>query len=723
MQAPLVKELGEESWGVHAAIVRLPYFARDAEPDLISALKAGEPALVLGPSLAGKTRMASEVIRGHFPERRLIIPDVPDGLSQLMDAGEVPLRSVIWLDDLDRYLSIPTNLKTRWMDDLVDAENVIVATMRESVYQKFQPTEDLPRTQWETLRKFRVVRIRETEEERERLALATRSVRLREGVSQHGIGTYVGGGFIAVERLESAYSSHPIAAALIRIAVDWERSGIGEFVPKDTAISLLKAYLPPRHSTFEQHDLEESLRWATDRSTGAGAFRLITVENGRLRPFDFLVDHESLAGSTIPSKLWEFLSMADVTGGQLNTAGTTALLMGESLHATTIFERAAAFGDADAMANLAFGLERQDQLDEAEELMRRSASAGSSAGMTGLALILTRRGENEEGEALFLRAAELGRGDAMANLGSLASARGDLDAGFQWYQKAVAAGSPLGMTNLATHLEKRGLVDEAELLYRQAAAQGNGAGMYEIGRLLEGRGEAQEAEHWYFSGARNGSPIAMSKCGQILYDKGRREEAEEMFVKAAHRGDFAGLNSIGEARAKAGDHTEAERLFKMAASFGNALAMRNLGVLFNRQGRDEEARVHYQRAIDAGDTDSISFLGANLFEANDLEQAEALFQQGIDRGSTHAMWMMGRLLIARHLDSEARRILEKAAEAADPRAITELGRLEAIQGHLEQAERLLKEAAAMGDEYGRQSLEQFLADTAHAADGEQSNPQ
>lgn len=69
-----------EAFGAHKALESIPYLYRDAEGQLVDVLGSGVPALVLGPSMAGKTRMAAQVVLDNYADRVLVVPDVPDGL-------------------------------------------------------------------------------------------------------------------------------------------------------------------------------------------------------------------------------------------------------------------------------------------------------------------------------------------------------------------------------------------------------------------------------------------------------------------------------------------------------------------------------------------------------------------------------------------------------------------------------------------------------------------
>jgi hypothetical protein len=81
-----------------------PFVARDLLPDLVEALGKGGFVLVVGDSTAGKTRLAYEAMRACLPSHVCVSPDGPHSLRAALTAAKVHRPSVLWLDDLERYL-------------------------------------------------------------------------------------------------------------------------------------------------------------------------------------------------------------------------------------------------------------------------------------------------------------------------------------------------------------------------------------------------------------------------------------------------------------------------------------------------------------------------------------------------------------------------------------------------------------------------------------------
>ncbi|MHA7291292.1 tetratricopeptide repeat protein [Arthrobacter sp. MDT3-24] len=597
---PTVAGTSLETLGVHEALETVPYLHRDAERELLDVLEYGAPALVLGPSMAGKTRMAAEMMRARYGERVLVIPDAPDGLAQLMNGGEMPDQAVIWLNDLDRYITDPKNLKGKWIDELTGARNIVIATMRESAYEGFQPTGNLNRTQWGLLLKFHKVHLLNDDSERQRLAEQSGDARIGAGISRYGVGAYIGGGFLAKERWESGKSEHPLGTALIHAAVDWRRSGIAEAIPQAIAEALAPTYLTRSQLDDGVEDLPSAISWATDRKTGGGAFRLLSPVNGGWRPFDYLLDHITAHGDKIPDQTWEEVARGEAPEGNLVTAGVTAYESGQEAIAARLFTRAVSLGNAIGMYNLGVLLEGRGETEQAEKLFRQAAGLGHAGGISNLGALLEGRGETEQAEKLFRQAAGLGHAGGMSNLGVLLEGRGETEQAEKLYRRAAGLGDAGGMYNLGVLLEGRGETDQAEKLYRRAAGLGDADAMSHLGALLAGRGETEPAEKLYRQAAGLGHAGGMYHFGALLAGRGETEPAEKLYRQAAGLGHADAMNNLGALLAGRGETEQAEKLYRQAAGLGNTVAMNNLGALLARRGQTELAEKLYRQAAGLG---------------------------------------------------------------------------------------------------------------------------
>ncbi len=124
--------------GVHASIqidpaaTDLPvYVPRDLDADLRTAISAaaaqGGFVLLVGGSSVGKTRALFEAVRVLLPEWWLVHPADADEIREFARAPTP--RTVMWLDELQRYLNQPGALPAGSVRALVTAGVVVAATV------------------------------------------------------------------------------------------------------------------------------------------------------------------------------------------------------------------------------------------------------------------------------------------------------------------------------------------------------------------------------------------------------------------------------------------------------------------------------------------------------------------------------------------------------------------------------------------------------------------
>ena len=93
--------------GEDGRINRTPAFVeRDRMADVKAALTAGGFVLMVGDSTAGKTRLAYEAMRACLPRHVCVKPETSDALPAAITVARQKRPSVLWLDDLERYLGI-----------------------------------------------------------------------------------------------------------------------------------------------------------------------------------------------------------------------------------------------------------------------------------------------------------------------------------------------------------------------------------------------------------------------------------------------------------------------------------------------------------------------------------------------------------------------------------------------------------------------------------------
>jgi hypothetical protein len=122
-----------------APIGPTPYIPRDIDNELRDAVHRKVLIIVVGESTAGKSRAAFEAIRSQVPDHLLAVPSGREALAAVTTRLSESPRSVLWLDDLERYLG-PGGLTPAMVASLTTRtghNTLIVATMRTSEYERF----------------------------------------------------------------------------------------------------------------------------------------------------------------------------------------------------------------------------------------------------------------------------------------------------------------------------------------------------------------------------------------------------------------------------------------------------------------------------------------------------------------------------------------------------------------------------------------------------------
>jgi TPR repeat protein len=505
---PRVRDLTPREFGVHDPVVELDYVPREREADAQRILDQGKPLLALGGSMAGKTRMAVELLRRRCPDRPVLIPDRTSVVADLDRRGGYLSGGVLWLDDLERYLR-EGGLTVGMLDRVLAGGNLVVATMRAAAYQDYLPTGQLRPPGSDVVEWFTRVWLDRTPTPGETAELdRIGDPGLRDRIGRYGLAEYVGGAHYAVEQLRVGAAAQSLGYALVRAAADWRRTGLTTPVPTDTLTALAAPYLPAQrqHLVVDDDDdaeteteTEAAQAWAA-RPIADTTIALLERQDGGWTVFDYALDHLTAENDPIPDGTWQAAATADIAqrGGQVGYVAATVYDrrdIAEQIWRALAQDTAA--GHAGVMHNLGVLAERRGDAAEAEQWYRTAAAAGHSGAMTNLGVLLARRGDTAEAEQWWRTAAAAGDSDAMSNLGAVLARRGDAADAERWWRRAAAAGQADAMFNLGLLLERRGDAAEAEQWYRTAAATGHIGAMTNLGLLLARRGDTADAEQWY----------------------------------------------------------------------------------------------------------------------------------------------------------------------------------------------------------------------------------
>lgn len=265
---PEVSEVSDRQLRVHSSRVDLPYIERDKQQEVDSALIARRPLLIVGHSMAGKTRLAASRVRKLYCDAALLAPLSGAALRELVEAGVDLAGTVVWLDDFDRFLTGDMWLDPGLLDTLVTRGAVVVATIRRNALTVYRPRDKVRPPQWETISRFTRVDLsrRLSAEESRIVKEQIADSELQSAIHRYGLAEYLGAGPDAVERLDSGDTECPVGAALVRGAIDWRRAGLVRLVRRRDLCAALPIYLRDRPDVAtDDASVTAGLNWATEK--------------------------------------------------------------------------------------------------------------------------------------------------------------------------------------------------------------------------------------------------------------------------------------------------------------------------------------------------------------------------------------------------------------------------------------------------------------------------
>jgi len=579
---------------------RDPYVPRrDVDDALATALNVSGFVLADGPSAAGKSRSAIEMLLVQRPSARLMVPfrepGVLEELAQLNLAADYQADGVVlWLDNLETYLG-PRGLDRKVLRRFLEAEHPVevVAMMASGRRAKLAEKSDMAARLAGVLQRATEVRVTDASA-REELETAQR-LYPTESFSQRGIGAHLASAQDLERRFLDGRAIEPAGWAVVQAAVDWRRMGIDAPVSREWLRELFEVYVDEVAALdFENPDavFSSGFKWARHALEGRSALLNAdrTSERTGFRAFDSLVDQADRGSAGFARPVAE-RAWAMVTGDSPE-------LDADSLLGVTL---------AAAAANLA------DIAFRAARLARDRAGTGS----TGV------------WATLFL-------GWLSGTTGDPTSARGYL---------AEVAASPVpeaagwAQIDLATMLVDDEEFDEAERLLRLAMAnedpQMQALATAELGAVLVTMDRADEAlpllESVVAAGEiRQATDLASSQLGQIIGGTAVSDQG----YKSSDRLSLA--FPAGQRRAG----SLFEEIRKGRAGLAEPTARHSLGWLYMIRGEPERAQPLLEAALNSGDERIVlptqAALGRLRLLSGDREGGEPLLRAAYSAGALDA---------------------------------------------------------------------------------------
>lgn len=673
-----------------------PYVPRARlDADIRSLLDAGERfILAVGDSKSGKSRSMAQALRECRPQARFIVPvDDPAALQKL--AGRpLPVgddESVLWLDDIDRYV-VPQGFDHSLLNRLLDREPpvIVVGTITSKRYNDITSTRDVGTRLGQVLTRARVVRVHSTLNQEDR-AEAER-LYPQEDFSQRGIGEQL----IAAARVEDRYlvarEGCPEGWAVVQAAVDWGRIGVPGPVSRVTLRSLFPRYLaeaaPDRDASDEL--FAQGVEWA--RELIVGTIALIAAagppgEQAAYRAFGYLlafVDGQAIA---IAPCAWDE-AIARAGGEELLAVTYEAMVRGEHEIAGRAAE--AAHGRSADLATRAFaalllGGLYQDvgEWDTAIAFLEEAADSDvpdvAPFAQVDLGSLLVQQGRNPDRGRDLLQLSVAAedphvRAQAQLNLGVLLLNSGNLNDARPLLEEAMAAPTEVVVGLAEDHffglgtqaIEQAGMARQATVdVGGYAKAEGDGPAAGDWSRKLRASTLQVRAESVHV--------LAMATLGGLLVTEGDLDRARELLDAALNSGNPAGV----------------------------PLARLNLGILLARNSDLRLAREQFEQVLESSDpmTEALAKMSLGYLLAVNGEWdrgvgllSEVAASDNADQ-APRALCELGEMYLDRGDLEVARSYLERAAKSGHrdwgPSASVTLGMLAAREGDLDRARQRL----------------------------------
>ncbi|MGW4246802.1 tetratricopeptide repeat protein, partial [Nocardia sp. NPDC004722] len=695
--------------------------------------------VVVGWSKVGKTRTLFEAVRRVLPTASMLVPD-SDTLHRIPSHpayGRGNETIVIWLDDLDRFLTNEHPLTPALLTHLRTAHpgrTIVAATLRREAYERLRKDDgELTYTSRTLLNQTTRIALESTVGNAfEHVAAETGYPDLdleRYRAQGYGLGEVLAGAPALLERYEHADSR---LRAIIQVAVDWQRIGRQDPIPEPILLDLAD-----RTARRIQPNLRADFAATTAALTAATepmehTARIAALEtiwfsddDCGYRAFDYLVaaddGHHSLPARSIPDSFWD-AATRHADHEILIAAGMAAGRRGREDIAIALFQRPAEAGNTSAMNNYGALLRKSGDIERGEDWVRRASEAGSYHAMGNYGYFLAERGDREGAERWYVEGIAGGDLNAMNNFGLLLQQRGDIAEAEAWWQRAADAGHETAMFNLAFLLAQRDELEAAERWCRKAVDAGHHSGLDILGRTLWIRGHHHAAIHMWKSAAGEGDTAAMVSLGYHLAYTGSNNADNPWYAKAAAAGDTSGLRNLALRLAKRGDSDGAAILFQVAARAGDAMAMYSLGVICDRGGESEAAIAWFRAAAANGDIRAMCRLAAHSEFDGDRTQSDdwlARIAESDKEIPAAARYELGLVYQNRGDLDNAEHHHGKAAMAGYPPAAAVLGFILLDKKQYEQAEGWLRFAAERGEGdamYKLANLRHSSGDSAEAQD-------
>jgi len=678
-----------ESLRVHNSDRDITEFVpRDIQNQLVEHLNNGTPVLIEGPSMSGKTRLALETIRSHWPEAPFWFPRDDGDIERLLSSSQQPApHTVILLDDLDRFLSNQT-LTLGLLNHWINNSCTIVATMMHSQYVKHSDRTNEKVSGWDTVNRFKRITLNPSlsTEELNAVKLTSYANQLSQ-IESIGLGPLLG----CAEAVRTAFTDeldkHSWCGALIKAAADWRRVGLG-FATKSQLITLSAAH---GNNVWDETEWDDTWRHATTpiknttpllRQVGIDEWEVIDIvadEATWSLSNEFLISASSLNLSD-PQKFILALEMC-------RNAATRA--RAEKMLETLVSNDPKNTWAAIAYANLLKN--NHNNIDHAE-ILYKSAVHNEPKHAFALRIyadfLASFRNDSVQAEKLFQQAIEADPEDS-SNLGAyaefLADFRNDPEKTEELFRQAIDA-DPKDSYNLRNYarffIKFQSNLEKAEKLFQQAI-EADPEDVYSLISyaffLTDLKDDINFAEQ-QFKNAIDASPHNASAliCYAHFVEKFRNNHdlAEQLYKRAINLNpnDSYPLHEYAEYLARRGGSKSAiEELFRKSLVANNKSSFTYsayANYLISTLGDSNNAEFIFLHSLENNPNDQYALSDYALFlhtHRRDLITSSLLYEHILNTHprTAHVHGNYSQVLFIRQQDTAAIDLAEKAIELSE----------------------------------------------------------
>ncbi|MFJ4102405.1 tetratricopeptide repeat protein [Amycolatopsis japonica] len=732
-----VEDADPRHLGVHAAIAAgqhdraLPtYVLRDTDdvkrhPDGLRARVAAAAAtggfvLIVGGSSVGKTRSAYEAVLDLVGSWRLIHPGGPDELVAL--AKTKPSRVVVWLDEIQRYLTGDKGLTGATVRKLLagDGPVLLIGTVWPNRYNTYVNSRaedwDPFRRQREVVELADVVHLGEhftpAELERARAIASEGDARVALALKsrQYGMTQVMAGAPQLVDRWEAA---DPYQRAVLSAAIDATWLGVEEPVTAVLLHAAAPGYCDSRErATAAETWFDDALAYATELRHGATSALLPQAsDDGRLG---------RAAGYVVADYLLQY------AGGRRKAKPPQSFWDACLTYLT----------DVDELKNLALSAHERSLLGYTERLLEKAADIGDRDATDRLVRLLIEQNRVMEAIIRLRPVADAGDHEATWWLIDLLVEEGDVDAALRRLGPLAASGDAKAVDVVTDLLAEQGDVGEL----RRRAAEGDQLAALRLAELELGNGLADEALARLRALGDAGNHEARQLLIDVLAENGRLKDLRTL------ADETGGLAAWALARVLIESGRVREAISRLRAEVTTEQDRHHLAVILVERGKVDEAI-----AVAAPDMDDryAHWLAGRLAEQGRVDEAidllrpfanglsyeaverlaEFLAQQGkvdeaIDLVHPYTL-IENPVLKSRHLDDLYRKLLarsgnikalEELGNNGDVPALLQLALLHASRGSLAESIAILQPLAEGGYVWAAIHLTELLAENGREAE-------